>query len=259
MLRLSEVINLTADRVASTDPNDIVFIPNIESAISTVCKSLRWRDDDLLVLLGVESESTRACAAEICQRYSIQVLELPLLPTTVEQIELIKEKASQLCKAKLIIIEHVSRRTGQINRVSQTIPKLHDACPSGCVFVDGADALGQVEVQIPRTQADFYFGSLDKWLFGAQGVGFLYARPSHHKSKEKDDAPQNLIHPLTTSYFKGQGFEKEFSYFGLLDFSVFTAMKQAYECSPLALYSAPFRVVKEAYKFYIVMAHIAML
>jgi isopenicillin-N epimerase len=56
--------------------------------------------------------------------------------------------------------------------------------------IDGAHAPGQVDLNLEAIGADFYVGNGHKWLSGAVGAGFLYARSEQ----------QHLLKPLVVSW-----------------------------------------------------------
>jgi isopenicillin-N epimerase len=56
--------------------------------------------------------------------------------------------------------------------------------------VDGAHAPGQIDLNLEAVGADFYVGNGHKWMSGAVGAGFLYARPKG----------QQLLKPLVVSW-----------------------------------------------------------
>jgi selenocysteine lyase/cysteine desulfurase len=46
----------------------------------------------------------------------------------------------------------------------------------GISVIDGAQAVGQVPVDVGAIAADFYVGSCHKWLLGPSGVGYIHVR-----------------------------------------------------------------------------------
>jgi selenocysteine lyase/cysteine desulfurase len=76
-------------------------------------------------------------------------------------------------QTKLIACSHVAFRTGQVMDVAALtglgVP----------VLVDGAQALGAIEVDVKALGVDYYAAPGQKWLCGPDGTGCLYVRRDH--------------------------------------------------------------------------------
>jgi isopenicillin-N epimerase len=73
----------------------------------------------------------------------------------------------------LAILDHITSSTALLLPLTEMI----DACRARGVrvLVDGAHALGQIELDIPALNADWYVANLHKWYFVPRGCGFLWA------------------------------------------------------------------------------------
>lgn len=79
------------------------------------------------------------------------------------------------------------------------------------MIVDGAQAAGQLKgLSVRNVAADWYVGTAHKWMYSCPGVGFLVTQPHKHQ----------CTFPLTVSYNDGAGYESEFAYYGLQDWSI---------------------------------------
>lgn len=85
--------------------------------------------------------------------------------------------------------------------------------------IDGSFALGNVPVDLSTLMPEYYVGSLDRLCFTPPGTAFLVAQPHSRQG----------LTPLTVSYYYGQGFEQEFSYYGLQDFSNWLAVGHTFQ------------------------------
>lgn len=77
------------------------------------------------------------------------------------------------------------------------------------VFVDGAHAIGNVEVNVEAIGADFYTSTLYKWFFCPPAVAFL------HSCKGRS----NSLHHPVVSHEYGNGLPRESGWIGTRDYS----------------------------------------
>jgi selenocysteine lyase/cysteine desulfurase len=79
-------------------------------------------------------------------------------------------------RTKLILLCHITNRTGQIFPVRRICDMAHArGIP---VIVDGAHAFNHFPYKISELNCDYYGVSLHKWTFAPIGTGFLYVRKS---------------------------------------------------------------------------------
>lgn len=86
-------------------------------------------------------------------------------------------------RTKVVAIPHVSCTTGTrfpIEELSEIL-KMKDIW----FMVDGAQAVGALDVNLNKLGCDFYIASCHKWMLGPKGTGFLYIK----KNKLKDIKP----------------------------------------------------------------------
>jgi isopenicillin-N epimerase len=87
------------------------------------------------------------------------------------------------------------------------------------VLVDGAHAPGQVALDIPDLNADWYVGNLHKWYFVPRGCGFLWAKPGK----------QDGLMPNVLSWDTSQPFPANFAWTGTRDPSNWLAAPAAFD------------------------------
>lgn len=100
-----------------------------------------------------------------------KVIKLPISDTGELQTGLLPELINS--KTKLIAVTHVSNVLGTINPVEQIIETAHKK--NIPVFVDGAQAVQHIPVDVQALDADFYAFSAHK-MYGPNGVGVLYGK-----------------------------------------------------------------------------------
>jgi len=79
-------------------------------------------------------------------------------------------------RTKLILVCHITNRTGQIFPVKRICEMAH--ARNIPVICDGAHAFSQFPFKIPDLDCDYYGVSLHKWTYAPIGTGFLYVRKS---------------------------------------------------------------------------------
>ncbi len=100
-----------------------------------------------------------------------KIVKLPISETGELQTGLLPELINS--KTKLISVTHVSNVLGTINPIKQIIETAH--AKNIPVFIDGAQAVQHIPVDVQELDADFYAFSGHK-MYGPNGVGVLYGK-----------------------------------------------------------------------------------
>jgi cysteine desulfurase / selenocysteine lyase len=104
-------------------------------------------------------------------RKGAKIVKLPVSEPGELQTGLLSELITS--RTKLIAVTHVSNVLGTINPIAQIIETAHNrGIP---VFVDGAQAVQHIPVNVRELDADFYAFSAHK-MYGPNGVGVLYGK-----------------------------------------------------------------------------------
>ncbi|XP_030849946.1 L-cysteine desulfhydrase isoform X2 [Strongylocentrotus purpuratus] len=82
------------------------------------------------------------------------------------------------------------------------------------VLIDGAHALGALPLSMKDLNPDYYTANAHKWLCNPKGCAFLYVR----------EELRSRTRPLVVSHGFGSGFNSEFIWSGLRDYSPFLAL-----------------------------------
>jgi selenocysteine lyase/cysteine desulfurase len=105
----------------------------------------------------------------------LKTISFPVPPPSMDDLYNRFERAVTP-KTKLILLCHITNRTGQIFPVKRICQMAHArGIP---VIVDGAHAFGHFPVNISELDCDYYGVSLHKWTGAPVGTGFLYVRKS---------------------------------------------------------------------------------
>jgi len=113
---------------------------------------------------------------------------------------------------RLALFGHISSNYPVIMPVEEMVKLCHSKGVP--VLIDGAHALGTLPLNLAALKADYYVANAHKWLTCPKGCGFLYVSKEH----------QRMIKPLVVSSGFGAGFNSQFIWTGLRDYSPYLAL-----------------------------------
>jgi selenocysteine lyase/cysteine desulfurase len=138
---------------------------------------------------------------------------------TAESIQLRVEEFvnSYPKKIKMVVIDHISSMPSIVFPID-TLQAFFEE--KGIMFVvDGAHAIGNVNVNIAEMNPNAYFSNFHKWAFCPKNASFLYL----------DDKYRDIVKPVITGNFHGEGPEREFYWTGTRDFSSYLTIRKGIE------------------------------
>ena len=103
----------------------------------------------------------------------------------------------------MIVISHIFWKTGEVVPIKEVIDIAHRRGIK--VLVDGAQAAGSYPVNLHNINADFYCFPAHKWLYGPEGLGFLFVRKNIQKDLDiifSEFQPLNTLMIITIIAFK---------------------------------------------------------
>ena len=105
----------------------------------------------------------------------LKTISFPVPPPSLDDLYQRFERAVTP-KTKLILVCHITNRTGQIFPIKRICQMAH--ARNIPVIVDGAHAFSHFPFKISDLDCDYYGVSLHKWTHAPVGTGFLYVRKS---------------------------------------------------------------------------------
>ena len=157
-------------------PYEIVFVRGATEAINLVAGSygsISVTPGDEIVISTMEHHANIVPWQMLCRRTGAVLRVIPI----TDRGDLILDAYEGLLneRTRLVSVVHVSNVLGTINPVAGIIERAHArAIP---VLVDGAQAVGHLNVDVRALDADFYVFSGHK-MFGPTGIGVLYGKAS---------------------------------------------------------------------------------
>ncbi|KAK3591460.1 hypothetical protein CHS0354_033460 [Potamilus streckersoni] len=193
-----------------TSPQDTVLIQNATKGVNTVLKSFPLKSLDAILITSLTYPAVRMAANAVTAR--LQGVECLTLDVRfpIESNDSICDQY-QTCldqhpNIKLAIIDHITSPSAVVMPVKRLVKLCHDR--NVIVIIDGAHGPGQLPLNLPEIDADFYTGNFHKWVYTPRGCAFLWKNPAYQNA---------WLAPLVTSFYHGQGFQLEFGFEGTKD------------------------------------------
>ncbi|HAA12973.1 MAG TPA: aminotransferase [Cytophagales bacterium] len=158
------------------DPEEIALIHNTTEGMNVIASSMKLKEGDEVILCDHEHTSAYIpwqYHQEEAHGVKIVRPTLPLIPETPEEVVEVFRKAITP-RTRVISLVHLTNTNGMILPVKAITEMAH--AQGILVALDGAQALGGIEVDLNDLGCDFYANSTHKWLFSPKGMGILYAR-----------------------------------------------------------------------------------
>jgi cysteine desulfurase/selenocysteine lyase len=156
------------------DWREIVFVRGATEAINLVAYTFGRRQveaGDEIAISAMEHHSNIVPWQILCEEKRAILRVIPIN----ERGELLLDEFEKLLgpRTKLVSIVHVSNALGTINPVAEIVRMAHgQGVP---VFIDGAQAVAHMKVDVRELDCDFYALSGHK-MFGPTGIGVLYGK-----------------------------------------------------------------------------------
>ncbi|CAA0816565.1 Probable L-cysteine desulfhydrase- chloroplastic [Striga hermonthica] len=149
---------------------------------------------------------------------------LPFPVRSSSEIILEFQKALQLGKSdgqriRLAVIDHITSMPCVVIPVKELVRMCRQEGVDR-IFIDGAHAIGNVDIDVKDIGADFYTSNLHKWLFCPPSAAFLYCKSSGEFS--------DLHHPVVSHEY-GNGLAMESAWIGTRDYSAQLVLPEVME------------------------------
>jgi len=131
---------------------------------------------DEIVVSEMEHHSNILPWQQICEEKNAKLKVIPMIDSG--ELRMDEYKKLLTAKTKLVAITHVSNTLGTVNPVKEMIAIAHSK--NIPVFVDGAQAIPHMKVDVQDLDADFYCFGGHK-VYAPTGVGILYGKEEWFK------------------------------------------------------------------------------
>lgn len=153
---------------------EVNFVRGTTEAVNLVANA--WGDinvhqGDEILISGLEHHSNMVPWQMLAERSGAKVQIIPVLEDGSLDQAIFKKLLS--AKTKLLAVNHVSNALGTINPIKEMITAAHAL--GAKVFIDGAQAVPHLAIDVKDLDADFYAFSGHK-AYGPTGIGVLYGK-----------------------------------------------------------------------------------
>jgi len=164
-------------------PDEVVLTHGTAQGIQLALSSIDWTKRPARIMLSDHEHDTVNAHCEYLRKmFNAIVDHFPLNGTlSVDQVAEQIASKSRDGATKVVILSQVTYNTGQVLDVGAIVRAVRRRLPGRApmFLIDGAQAVGQVPVDVHAIGAEFYAADGHKWLMGPIGSGFLYIEKSH--------------------------------------------------------------------------------
>ncbi|CAF1041956.1 unnamed protein product [Rotaria sordida] len=208
-------------KYVNCDPDDLVIIDNVSAGINSILKSLKFQSNETIlyynIAYGMVKLTLQYLSTEIFTQK--QIIQIELNHQTIQNTNLLLKKTQDIINkiknVKLIIFDHISSIPAILFDIESMLKYFHSQ--GILTLIDGAHAIGAIELNLTKLNPDFYLSNTHKWLYTHRSSCLLYIK--------KD--LQKLIHPIITSFGYLQSFQNEFFWLGTKDYSSYLTISDA--------------------------------
>ena len=162
---------------AGCDPEEIAITRNASESLENAQYGVDLKPGDEVLTTNQDYPRMLTTFRQRERREGIvlKTISFPVPPPSMD--DLYQRFANAVTpKTKLILVCHITNRTGQIFPVKRICDMAH--ARNIPVIVDGAHAFNHFPFKISDLNCDYYGTSLHKWTCAPIGTGFLYVRKS---------------------------------------------------------------------------------
>ena len=166
---------VTIQRLADfffVDAGEVALMRGVSEAFQTVLRGLEWQAGDEIVISQDEEAAVLLPVLHLRDRFGINVVKLPLIENTLEQVTTFQQCLSE--RTKLVALSHVTTDVGW----RLPIREICEACRARDIlsFVDLAHSAGLFSIDLHQMSCDFAGILSYKWMYAPYASGLLYAR-----------------------------------------------------------------------------------
>ena len=158
------------------DADDLIITRSTTEAMNTVALSTQLERGDRVLTTDQEHHGGSHCWTYLARRRGVEIDVVPITPLDINPKAVVDRFAAAIKPTtKVISVSHVITTTGLRMPIAD-LSALARSRGILCV-VDGAQAIGNIAMDIKALGCHAYAASGHKWLRGPKGTGLLYVSP----------------------------------------------------------------------------------
>ncbi len=167
----------------NADPSGMIFTPNVTVALNAIANSVKLQAGDEVLTTDHEYGTILETWTRKCQQTNATLVQVKVeLPVTT-RTDFVEHFWSQVTpRTKVILMSHITSATALVLPVGEICARARQA--GILTVIDGAHAVGQLELDLQALDADFYTSNCHKWLLTPKGTAFLYVHASQREAFE---------------------------------------------------------------------------
>ena len=163
-------------RFVNAPAEEIALTQNATMGINFLANGLDLAAGDEVISTDQEHGGGISPWRLLAKRRGIVVKELPLEPAFAGGPDAIVRlfEAAITPRTKVVMFSHITSGLGALLPARELCALAQSR--SALAIVDGAQAVGQIQVDVKALGCDAYVGSPHKWMMAPKGTGFMYLR-----------------------------------------------------------------------------------
>jgi len=158
-------------RLINARAQDITFVHNTSEALYIALMNVPLQNGDKVLVMEEAFPAIRYIVKNNLP--GVEQIFVPFLKK--DPVQVIKDNLDD--KLKVVILEMAHYLTGEMFDLEPLVKFLRER--NIFLIVDGIQAVGALNLDIPTMGVDFLACGAGKWLFGPTGAGFLYINGEH--------------------------------------------------------------------------------
>jgi isopenicillin-N epimerase len=173
--KLEEVRGMAA-RFINASAAEIALTQNATMGMNFLANGLDLAAGDEVVSTDQEHGGGISPWRLLAKRHGIVVKELALEPVLAAGPDAIVRlfESAMTRRTKVVMFSHITSGLGALLPARDLCARARDR--GALAIVDGAQAVGQIQVDVRALGCDAYVGSPHKWMLAPKGTGFMYLR-----------------------------------------------------------------------------------